>query len=271
MSKPLPSYGKPPVVETVVGVQFTPIAGWTVAHFGLYWNAIRDSFPKFECRPAIESQVESFEPPSAPAGPRFRLTDAAASSRGLYLDSVDGQVLIQVQADRFLFNWRKGESEADYPRYTEYVQPEFEKHFLGFRDFLTSEGLEPPSVKQCDVTYLNHIPQGHGWDTDADWHEVFTFMKYDHFEFLPVPADGRFNLNFTLPEKKGRLRVSAHRAVRPHDGAQIVVLDLTARGKPSGNEVADIREFQSQCREWIVRGFTELTSERLHELWQRES
>lgn len=37
----LPKYANPPVVETVLGVQFPELRGFKSVHFGLYWEADR--------------------------------------------------------------------------------------------------------------------------------------------------------------------------------------------------------------------------------------
>ena len=46
MSADLPSFDAPPVNETVLGVEFTPLAKWSIPHFGLFWSRIRDEYPR---------------------------------------------------------------------------------------------------------------------------------------------------------------------------------------------------------------------------------
>ena len=36
----LPAFRKPPVVETVLGVQFDPIPGFSNAHLGAFWKRL---------------------------------------------------------------------------------------------------------------------------------------------------------------------------------------------------------------------------------------
>jgi uncharacterized protein (TIGR04255 family) len=44
----LPSFGKPPVIEVVCGVQFEPVEGLLAPHLGSFWDQIRSEFPR--CR-----------------------------------------------------------------------------------------------------------------------------------------------------------------------------------------------------------------------------
>lgn len=51
VSEDLPDFDTPPVVETVLSVQFEPLPLVRPAHLGLLWNEYRSSFPKTEERP----------------------------------------------------------------------------------------------------------------------------------------------------------------------------------------------------------------------------
>ena len=57
----LVDFESPPVVETVLGVEFAPIRGWAVPHFGLYWNEVRSEFPRFDVHAPLPSQIERFD------------------------------------------------------------------------------------------------------------------------------------------------------------------------------------------------------------------
>ena len=66
----------------------------------------------------------------------------------------------------------------------------------------------------------------------------------------------------------GRLFVSAEPAMRM-DGQPVIQLTLTAKGQPPTPDLDGVRTFLSQGREQIVRGFTELTSKKMHDTWGR--
>ncbi len=268
MPAPMPSYKNPPVVETVLGVEFRPLTKWSIPHFGLFWQKVRDSFPRFESQAPLVSQIEQFELPKQQV-PSIELVDQL-ESRVWYI-SEDDRRLIQLQRNRFLHNWRKGDSDVEYPRYEKTILPSFQQHWSRYLEFLDAEGLDSPNVIQCEVTYVNHIPKGDGWTTIADWHQVFRMLGASAAqEFLPAPESGKFNLNYVIADKKGRLRVTANSAVRNSDGRQIIHLQLTARGNPSSSSTNDIVAWLNLGREWIVRGFTNITTESMHKIWERE-
>lgn len=71
--EPLPDFDAPPVVETVLSVQFEPLPLVQTAHLGLLWNEYRSSLPKTEERPSLDPVVEQFpERPSVRVGLKFQ-------------------------------------------------------------------------------------------------------------------------------------------------------------------------------------------------------
>lgn len=59
----LPEYGNPPVVETVVGVQFQSLSGFTNAHLGAFWQALGvQDWPTVQDVPPLPRQEERFTP-----------------------------------------------------------------------------------------------------------------------------------------------------------------------------------------------------------------
>ena len=69
----LPDFDDPPVVETVLSVQFEPLPLVQAAHLGLLWNEYRAAFPKTDERPALEPVIELFpESHAARVGLKFQ-------------------------------------------------------------------------------------------------------------------------------------------------------------------------------------------------------
>lgn len=62
---PLPSYANPPVVETVLGVQFERLSGFKNGHLGAYWKSLpTGQWATVDDAPPLEPQFERFEPPA---------------------------------------------------------------------------------------------------------------------------------------------------------------------------------------------------------------
>ena len=258
-----PSFKHPPVIERVLGVHFAPIEKWGVPHLGLFWRGLRDEYPTFSVQPPIASVEEM----------RSRVVQldltGGADIRCWFVSEADDE-LIQLQRDRFLLNWRRRES-CDYPRYSTRLRNTFVSRWAAFRQFLESEGMGEPHVIQCEVTYINHIPQGEGWEVAADWDKVFTICNPLKTEsFLPSPESRQFALNYLMPEELGSLRASATRAMRASDGKVVIQFELSAKGRPKQLTGDAIVNWLDAAHAWVVRGFNDLTMPAMHERWGKE-
>ena len=101
----LPEYGNPPVDEVALGVLFVPLPDFKVPHFGVYWDHIRDRYPKCENQPALTPQIES----TAPFANVMAFMSMDLSMLRCWFIDNSGNQLIQVQPDRFIRNWRQVE------------------------------------------------------------------------------------------------------------------------------------------------------------------
>jgi hypothetical protein len=77
------------------------------------------------------------------------------------------------------------------------------------------------------------------------------------------------DLHFPMPAAKDRLHIQLRRAVRQPDGTELLQLTITAKGTPRSESEQDIVAWFDLGREWVVRGFTDVTSEKMHQLWGR--
>src|SRR5712691_2385152 len=60
-------FDRPPVTETILGVQFAPLQGFTLPYAGLLWLKFRERYPNHEVRPPLSPVVEDFTGPPRPA------------------------------------------------------------------------------------------------------------------------------------------------------------------------------------------------------------
>ena len=184
-----------------------------------------------------------------------------------------GNEMIQVQSDRFIKNWRKEGEGEEYPRY-ERVKDSFKRDFDVFQRFLSDRSLGVPRINQCEVSYVNHIVAGEGWQTFADFDRIFSVWVTPRDWVAPddqVPGfaeDVQIQARFIIPSDEGkpagRLHVGIQPAFRNTDSKPMYLLHLTARGQiGSGVEFFDIG------RRWIVKTFASLTSAQMHKIWRR--
>lgn len=264
----LPDYKKPPVVEVSAGLQFAPIEGLTGAHVGSYWRLIRKDFPRAEEQPPILHKVEVFGMVEGEAEPEVRISTRLPLPR-TWLLSEDGTTLVQVQQDRFHYNWRNLEPVNDYPRYKN-VKAAFFENWKTFCKFLSDEGLAPPQVDQCELVYINLIRKGEGWDTVADLSELFTASKWAaRGQFLPDPEGVTWNARFVWPDGRTRMYVEQAPVRIKTDNSEAAQLRLIVRGSPETINDKSIDTWFDTAHTWIVEGFAALTDTRADELWER--
>jgi uncharacterized protein (TIGR04255 family) len=267
---PLPKFSMPPVTETVLGIEFHRLAKWHSPYSGLLWSRFRDKFPKLDVKPALASQLEVIGATNPQPEPQFILL-AEPDIRCWFVDK-DGRSLIQVQSNRFTYNWRKTSAGDLYPQYEDGIRPEFKSALQEFLKFLKDEDLGVVQVLQCEVSYFNHLEIGKGWQSAEDIKRVFAcWSGGSNNEFLRTPENVSFDMNYRMAEDRGRLRVSLKPGVRNSDGVEVLQLALTARGKPEDSSIDSILSWMDLGREWVVRGFADLTTPSMHALWQRST
>lgn len=268
---PLPDYETPPVIEVVIGAQFRPIAGFLPTHHGLFWELVRSEYPKVEAVAPLSPAYEQFGAiPTDDAG-IIDLSTVLPMPRLFLIDDSDSW-LIQLQPDRLLQNWRKGDSGEPYPRYPA-VRHRFDQSLKTLLDFCTRENLPHPEISQLETTYINHIPVGDGWNSPDDAGAVFPDFSWRCGDrFLPAPEAVAWKMAFTMPDHLGRLHVTVRQAVRKSDGANVLLCELTARGRPAETSPREVADWLDLAREWIVRGFADLTSEKMQDIqWGRKA
>lgn len=270
MTAVLPKYQNPPVNEVAIGVQFQPVAGWSIVSLGQLRERFADELPKAEAKPTIDEPADNFD--NMPRRPSFTLQPIQTPEARCWYISEDGHRLVQVQHDRFIFNWRKLDTDQKYPGYEEYVRPQFQTFWERYCDFLSSESLEFPRIVQCETTYVNRIKRGEGWSSVDDWCDVFTVLRRNNTaEFLPPIETDQFSRSYLLSDPVGRLRIRCNLVVTQSDGSQAINLTLVARNKPESSASIDILHSLDTARAWVVKGFTDITTPAMHKKWGRLS
>jgi uncharacterized protein (TIGR04255 family) len=267
----LPDFRKPPLAETVLSLQFEPISGLTTAHLGLLWLRFREQLPFIEEQPPLPPVVEKFGPP-APAQVEVTVEEKPPVPRLWFLNQ-DKTELIQVQADRFIHNWRKMEGLEPYPRF-EPIRDKFRNEVDTLVRFLKDESMGAPLVNQCEVTYVDHIEPSGVWERHGQLEKVLSnWTAAPGRRFLPEAEDGSVRLRFLMRGESGkpvgRLHVIFQPAWKKTDNTPIMVMNLTARGAPLGEGIEGAFRFFELGRRWIVKGFAELTTSDMHKAWER--
>ena len=264
-----PSYERPPVVETVVGVQFEPLSAFRNAHLGLFWKELdANEWRDLGDVPTLDPEFERFGTKLTwHPGVRFQLTQEIASR--LQIKKKTGDRMIQVQNGRFHLNWI-GAGGADYPRYTT-VKAEFQQLLDTFTRFLESNNLGEFQPNQWEITYINQIKKGTVWNSPGDW---------SFFRLLQADATTRCQLSmesfsgewhFSIPDERGRLHLHWKHGLVPikdKDPDEAIWLTFTARGPiADSNKSEQIIRGLDLGHDSVVCTFRDLMSEDANRYW----
>ncbi len=251
----LPDYKNPPVVEVAVNAFFKPLPRLKTAHFGRFWEMHRSEFPTSDDYPPVyvsEPQLLDLPP-----------------LRRIFLVGANGTYVVQLQADLFVLNWRKIPLDQQYPHF-ESIKKQFLKHWQSFQDFVRTFELGNLELTRYELAYINQFVEPQGSFPGA-------LEKYTHLihvrpprpeHFLPPASNLAADVRFIIPEGKGTLSVALKNGTRLKDKTDILQLDVIARGDARADG-GDLVTWFDIAHTWIVKGFTELTSEEAHKTWGR--
>ena len=265
--KTLPEFERPPVIEVVCGVLFKSLENMLAPHLGVLWERFKAKYPTCQEVPPLAPAIEKYDDS---AGVELTISDKPPLPRVWFVHESETGI-IQVQRDRFLHNWKKVRPEDEYPRYTNVIEL-FRTHLSTFDSFITDVGLGSVEPLQYELTYVNHIPQGEGFDSldrigctlpDFGW-------RTNDKRFLPMPDRLNWRTSFALPNKAGRLHATIRNGVRNEDGKPLLLFELTARGFGKDRSRAEMWEWFDLGHKWIVRAFADLTDEDVQcDVWKR--
>lgn len=179
--------------------------------------------------------------------------------------------LIQLQENMFFYNWRKIQPEESYPRYNTVIKT-FTLNLKMFTEFIEDEKLGILEPVDCELTYINDIVKGEGWETIADIHKVIPELNWrsNDQRFLPEPLNLGWKTLYALPEDKGRFIVKLDQATRKIDNQPMFRLEISARGLGVDKSLDAVWDWFEIAHEWIVKGFTDITSEEIQKsIWRR--
>jgi uncharacterized protein (TIGR04255 family) len=278
---PTPKFRKPPVVEVALSVMMDPLPGFNSAHVGSLWAAedVRRRFPKTVDQPPLESTIEHENEQRIQLGsPRVQFEALNKFKlRTWFLNEAETD-LLQIQDDRVARNWRRAGTNEPYPSYDNIKGP-FDQDLRMVSSFLEKAGLGEIKPIQAEVTYVNHIlpTVGDVWKSHADLASVMNNWQDLRDSFLPRTEDVTFSSRYVIKEHGsfvGRLHVALQPAVaKAKDGKEVemLVLTLTARGRPIGKGLDGALAFLDLGHDWIVRAFRDLTTPQMHRVWELQA
>lgn len=227
---------------------------------------IADEFVSTRDMPPLQPAIETFD--KSPQV-QLQLSNVPPVPR-VWFESEDGRRLVQVQRDRFHYNQRRLSLDNGYVELVA-AWRSFTDTYSTFLKFLESAELGELEPIQCELSYVNVIPAGEGWDTLDELGRVLPdFSWRSEREFLPTPEVVTARLAFPLPDQQGRLHVDVRSGLHTQTGEPVLQLQLTVRGLPSGTTPEAMEGWFNLAREWIVKGFVDLTDEGFRrDIWKQ--
>ena len=252
-------YENPPIDEIVCGIRFDSIKQLQSGHFGILWQKFRSDFPKTEDQNLIGPvPKEDLENPNKLPLPR------------IWLIHRDENELIQVQRNRFLHNWRKRRTDDEYPGYEKVIE-NFERYLSRFQAFLVDENLEGLVAREYELTYIDLIPKGQGWENPDDLAKVFpNLLSLTRQSVLLNDVKGiNWQTILGLPNSLGQLVVALRNAQRVSDNQQLLQIEFKAL---SNQPYQPMRSWFDAAHNTITELFSNLVSDKIQEeFWGRKS
>lgn len=271
MTTPLPKFDAPPVVETVLSIQFEPLPKFAGPMVGRFWQSHLmgggNDWPESVEVPALQDVRERFGDDVQWGSPGIQISSPTGRSQRTQIMRADNERMVQIQDSRLVLNWKKGQSA--YPTY-ETLLPEFITLFAGFKKFSSDSGFPDLSLNQWEITYVNHILKGDLWNSPDDWGSIATSLAIPKVDrSIARSESGALQWRFVIGENLGRLHVSSrHVKIAPED-EEAIRLELTARGPINDAEAGKIKGYFDLGHETIVRFFAAFTSDAAHKAWKR--
>jgi uncharacterized protein (TIGR04255 family) len=263
-----PDFANPPIVELVLGAQFSPLTRLAAGHFGLFWKELGDDWVEPADGPIIEDQFELFDRPrwSTPTSLQLRLEPIRLPGR-FTLGHKNKDRLLQIQATRFHLNWRK--QEGFYPSYKRLIA-EFEDMFARFSAFTQRTGLGPLAVNQWELTYIDAFLKDDYWNTPADWAAFLPGLFGQLFatDGLNIVLEHRAaEWSYEIQPKRGRLHIAAGPGRAGEDNRDAMLLQMTARGPVGKGGAETLRAGLDLGHDAALGAFLRVVSEETKTRW----
>jgi len=258
-------YKNPPVVETVLSVQFNPLANFGAGQLGSYWKELGADWPHVADAPAVDPVFERFESEKTWESAAFNVKFSQQVDVRLQIRNAAMDRMIQVQNGRFFYNWL-GKAGVEYPSY-ELVRPEFDEHWEKFREFVISRSDESfVQPNQWEIIYVNHLPHGTVWKELSDLPEVMTFLRQPKLSDLSLSPKGLgCEWQYEVCPNKGMLYVKLGMSQKENEPPNIV-MTLLARG-PIVEKASSLDDGLELGHTTITKAFDRFTSPSAQEYW----
>ena len=262
-------FARPPVEEVMLSILFQPLDRFFAPHLGEIWQEFKKSgFVHTSAQGAVPPAIESFS--NQIPEPQVRISNVPDFDRILFIHE-SGDRILQVQRDRFTFNWRKIEEGQRYPGFST-IFAGFKDFYTRFRENLNNQGIGEIIPLQYELSYINQLMHGDGWDTLGDIGKIYQmFADSQQLDSFWSGAESVIlQTSFPISDVQGRLHFAISNRIKMPEQRQTLQTDFTVRGFPENTESEMITWFKS-ARDQIIEKFASMFTEDIQtQVWGRK-
>ncbi len=243
-------FKNPPANELMLAVTFSPpLFSLRSEHIGLFWQRIREDFPKVEHRSTI-NDTPIYGPGEAYNFPMPRY----------WFISKDGNEVLQLQKNVFTLNSRSHDS--NHLRFEDHVKPMFDKYLAVLMNFVAEEiKAAAPMVYLCELSRSYQIKKCEYWSGPADTSSIipsFCFPGLSDRRNMQSSSECKFAARL---DNEKMLQVAIKEASlieNPED--PILSIDVTVEGPPNNHALEEVDSWFSRAHYAAANHFLSMTN-----------
>jgi uncharacterized protein (TIGR04255 family) len=273
-----PKFHAPPVVETVLSVQFANLTTYSTAHAGWFWKEYLEKLEEGPSRkwahavdaPRLEDQFERFGAGDV-WGPQIvmKMAPPTQSNRTQIIRS-DNERMIQVQDSRFILNWRK--QAGAYPKFGPLLE-EFRTLLHAFEAFALEAGFGALKYNQWEIAYVDQLKKGGMWESARDWSKIFPGLSMPPVGLDHILSTGDETMSadwrFSLADRRGRMYISLRQVRIPPANEEVLNVTFVSRGPVTASETWE--QGFDIGHEALYETFMAITSPEAQERWKEKA
>lgn len=263
-------FDRPPVDEVVLSVLFEPLYRLLAPHLGDIWKEYkRDGFVDIGEHPPVIPAVEKFPNPTKRPELRINVTDLPR----LWFIHEDDSQIIQVQRDRFTFNWRRTTPEQQYPGFSVILNC-FQVFYNRFCQIISRLEAGTVTPSQFELTYIDQLFQGTDWDTLDSIGKIYNIFvdSQPSNSFWSGAESMILRTSFPVADLNGRLHLTISNRIKKVGGQQTLQTEFTLRGFQENTEQRTIITWFKSAHGEIRKKFVSMFTEDIQtQAWKRKS
>jgi len=245
MNQSRPKFDFPPVVETVLSVQFSSLPGYSTAHAGWFWKEYLDKLsdePTLKWNQAVdavrlEDQFERFGPEDIWVPPFSLKALPSIPNHRTQIFRADGERMVQVQDTRFILNWKK--QTGAYPSFGPLLE-ECRTLLHAFESFASEAGFGGITYNQWEIVYVDQLKKGDLWESARDWSKIFPGLSVPPVQGNPSVAHGDETMSadwrFSLNDQRGRMYISLRQLRMLPANEEVLNVTFVGRGPVTASQ-----------------------------------